>query len=61
ERLRSLVEAIRGDDPDEQRWARYELEDAVPEPTWEDDAGLDETLTDQIWSEERCVTLDAPA
>ncbi len=29
ERLRSLVEAIRADDPDEQRWARYELEDAM--------------------------------
>ncbi len=61
ERLRSLVEAIRGDDPDEQRWARYELEDAMPEPTWEDDAGLDETLADQVWSEERCADQAAPA
>ena len=61
ERLRSLVEAIRGDDPDEQRWARCELEDAVPEPIWEDDAGLGETLADQIWSEEPCACHDACA
>ena len=61
ERLRSLVEAIRADDPDEQRWARYDLDDARPEPTWEDDAGLDGTLADQIWSEERCADHAAPA
>jgi hypothetical protein len=39
ERLRSLLDAIRGDDPNEQRWARYELE-------------LDASQRDDEWPEE---------
>ena len=34
QRLRSLVDAIRGDDPNEQRWARYELDATQPEDEW---------------------------
>ena len=34
ERLRSLVDAINGDDPDEQRWARYELDASAPDEEW---------------------------
>jgi hypothetical protein len=34
ERLASLLASVRGPDPDEQRWARYELDRALPEETW---------------------------
>jgi hypothetical protein len=39
ERARSLLDAIRGEDPNEQRWARYELELDPPQPDdeWPDD------------------------
>lgn len=56
ERLRILVEAVRGDDLDEQRWARYELDDAMPEPTWEDDASPQE-----IWTPEYIAHVEALA
>ncbi len=35
ERLRSLLDSIRGSDPDEQRWARYELDATVPIDAWD--------------------------
>ena len=34
ERLRSLLDAINGDDPNEQQWARYELDASQPDDEW---------------------------
>jgi hypothetical protein len=36
ERLRTLIAAIHDDDPDEQRWARYELHESYPDDPWPD-------------------------
>ncbi|MGB7819111.1 MAG: DUF222 domain-containing protein [Ornithinibacter sp.] len=37
ERLRTVLEAVKGSDPDEERWAGYELEDPPPcEPWWDE-------------------------
>lgn len=55
ERLRSLLDSIRGPDPDEQRWARYELDAALPDEALE--AGLEHV---GAGSEARCRELGVP-
>jgi hypothetical protein len=42
ERLRSLLDSIRGSDPDERRWARYELDAALPDDVWLEESWLAE-------------------
>ena len=42
ERLRSLLDAIHGDDPNEQRWARYELDASATDEEWSDEWSPDD-------------------
>jgi hypothetical protein len=56
ERLRVLVDAIRCEDPEEQRWAKYELELARPDEPWWDEAD-----PDGIWTPDDVAQLEAPA
>ena len=51
ERWRALLAALHGDDPDEQRWAGYELDDALPDPWWEDQPSAREIWTPQVIAE----------
>ena len=47
EQLRELLDAVSGNDPQEQRWARYELDLAQPHEPWWDDGDGD---PDGLWS-----------
>ena len=42
ERLRSLLDAINGDDPHEQQWARYELDASAPDDEWSEELSPDD-------------------
>jgi hypothetical protein len=52
ERLRSLVLALQDDDPDEQRWARYELHESWPDDPWPDDLELEHWWTPAVASDD---------
>jgi hypothetical protein len=56
ERLRMLVDTIRCDDPEEQRWARYELELGQPDEPW-----YEELSPDEVWVDECGVSHGIPA
>ncbi|HNV42486.1 MAG TPA: HNH endonuclease [Ornithinibacter sp.] len=56
ERLRSLVAAIQGDDPEERRWARDELELSQPDEPWWDDGE-----SDVLWPEDAVTRLELSA
>ena len=41
---KALIAAIHDDDPDEQRWARYELHESYPDDPWPDDLDVERWL-----------------
>ena len=42
ELLRSLLDAINGDDPHEQQWAMYELDASAPDDEWSEELSPDD-------------------
>jgi hypothetical protein len=58
-RWRGLLDAVRGNDPVEQRWARCELDEALPDPGWEDEASPREIWTPQVIADLEAATSAA--
>ncbi len=56
ERLRTLLDALAGGDPDEHRWAENEFAGSCDDDGWADEAELDE-----VWSDDYLATLERSA
>ena len=58
ERLRALVEAVRGDDLEDRRWAEFQLAEAAEAQAGEEFGGGWDDVPDEAWHQHR-LEMDA--